>query len=264
VTRKSTNDYDDNGNATLSVVEPDDSDLTLTTETTYGEFGTVESVTSTDAADNSRTERYTYDANKLYATSTIDAVGHETKVTMHSGLGVVLEATDPNDVKTTMRYDGFGRLVETNEADGSFEHFNNGAFLGFQQVITNTAGGGQTSVLMNALGREIEQRVRTFDGQTAKVFMQYDERGRLSKRSRATLPGGTPQFTTYAHDNRDRVTSATQPNGAVTRHEYAGLETHTFDARSTERYTVANADGDVESPRHHATRCVAKPKRVGP
>ena len=97
-----------------------------------------------------------------------------------------------------MRYDGFGRLVETNEADGGFEHFNKGAFLGFQQVTTNNAGGGHTSVLLNPLGKEIEQRVRTFDGRTAKVFVEYDERGRVSKRSRPTLPGATPQFTTYS------------------------------------------------------------------
>jgi RHS repeat-associated protein len=246
-TRTTTDDYDDNGNTNLTVVEPNDPNLRLATVTTYGDFGTVASVTSTDNGGNSRSERYEYDADRLYATSTIDALEHETKVTMHSGLGVVLESTDPNGIKTTMRYDGFGRQVETNEADGSYEHLNNGAFLGFQQVITNTGGGGTTSVLMNALGHEIEHRARTFDGKTATVYVEYDERGRLSKRSRPTLPGGTPPVTTYAYDNRDRVTSITEPNGVVTRQEYVGLETHTVEPRGTKSYTVANVDGDVES-----------------
>jgi RHS repeat-associated protein len=61
------------------------------------------------------------------------------------------------------------------------------------------------------------------------------------------LPDATPHYTTYAYDNRDRVTSVTQPDGAVTRHEYVGLEIHTFDPLNTESYTVLNADGDIES-----------------
>ena len=247
VTRKTTHDYDDNGNPTLSVVEPDSSELKLSTVTDYGEFGTIDSVTVTDDTGGSRTERYTYDADKLYATSMIDALEHETTATMHSGLGVVLETADPNGVKTTMRYDGFGRAVETNEADGSFEHLDNVAFLGLQQVTTDTAGGANTSVLLNSLGQEIEQRVRTFDGRTATVFTAYDNRGRMSTRSRPTLPGGNPRLTTYTYDNRDRLTSVTQPDGAVTRYAYVGLETHTHDPRDTHSYTVANVDGDVES-----------------
>ena len=247
VTRETTYDYDEAGNPTLSVVEPDDPAKKLTTVTAYGDLGTVESVTRTDSAGNSRQDRYGYDVDKLYPTSTIDALGHETTMTWHSGLGVVVETTDPNDVRTTMRYDRFGRLDETNEADGGFEHRNNAAFLGFQQSITNTAGGGNSSVLVNALGQEIEQQVRMFDGRSATVFVEYDERGRVSKRSRPTLPGGTPQFMTYTYDNRNRVLTSTEPNGAVTRHEYTGLETHTFDPRSTHSYTVATVDGDVEA-----------------
>ena len=79
MTRETTYDYDEAGNPTVSVVEPDDPDLKLTTMTEYGEFGTIDSVTRTDSAGNSRTDGYTYDADKLYPTSTIDALGHETK-----------------------------------------------------------------------------------------------------------------------------------------------------------------------------------------
>jgi RHS repeat-associated protein len=246
VTRETAYDYDDSGNPALSVVEPNNPDLKLSTVTRYREFGVIDSVTRTDSAGNSRTEGYRYDDDALYPTHTINAVGHETSVTVHSGLGVMLESADPNGVKTTMRYDGFGRLVETNYADGGFEHVSNGA-LGFQQVTTTTAGGGHTSVLVDPLGREVEQRVRTFDGTTATVFTEYDDRGRVLRRSRPTLPDATPLYTTYGYDNRDRVISVTHPDGAVTRHEYIGRETHTSDPRNTESYTVLNVDGDVES-----------------
>ena len=254
VTRKTTYDYDDAGNPTVTVLEPGDPEMELTTTTLYGDFGTVDSVTRTDDAGSSRDVSFTYDDDKLHLTSTTDALGYETKTVAHSGLGVALETTDPNGVRTTMRYDGFGRQVETNEADGGFEHANHVAFLGFQVVSTNTAGGGNTSVLMNAIGHEIEQRVRMFDGKTATVFTEYDERGRVSRRSRPTLPDGTPLFTTNAYDNRDRVLTTTAPNAAVTRHEYTGLETHTFDPLDRHSYSVANVDGDVESAHEGGVR----------
>ena len=221
-TRESTFDYDDKGNPTVTVVEPNRPRLKLTTTTGYGPFGVVTSVTRTDNAGQSRTDTREYNnADQLYPTDMINAAGHRTVIDTHSGLGVPLSTTDPNGVPTTFRYDRFGRLRETNRSDGSFEHITH-SNLGDRQLTTTTvAGGGETAELVDQLGRTRERRVKTFDGRIATTYTDYDPVGRrVWRTSRPALPGETPQYTVTQYDNRGRVTSVTAPDGARVRHEY--------------------------------------------
>ena len=247
-TRESTFDYDDKGNPTVTVVEPNRPALKLTTTTGYGPFGVVTSVTRTDNAGHSRTDRREYDADQLYPTATINAAGHRTVVDTHSGLGVPLSTTDPNGVTTTFRYDRFGRLRETNRSDGSFEHISH-SNLGDRQLTTTTvAGGGKTAELVDQLGRTRERRVTAFDGRTATTYTDYDPLGRgIRRTSRPALPGETPQYTVTLYDNRGRVTSVTAPDGAQVRHEYLNRQTHTYDAKGVHSYTIDTVDGQVDS-----------------
>jgi RHS repeat-associated protein len=248
-TRESTFDYDDKGNPTVTVVEPDNPALKLTTTTGYGPFGVVTSVTRTDNAGHSRTDRREYDnADKLYPTATINAAGHRTLIDTHSGLGVPLRITDLNGVPTTFRYDRFGRLRETNRADGSFERISH-ANLGNRQLTTTTvAGGGETAELVDQLGQTRERRVTAFDGRTATTYTDYDPLGRgIWRTSRPALPGDAPQYTVTRYDNRGRVTSVTAPDGAQVRHKYVNRETHTYDAKHVHSYTTDTVDGQVGS-----------------
>ncbi len=250
-TRHTTYDYYDNGNPKETVVEPNNATLKLTTTTVYGDFGTIASVTRTDSAGASRQESFEYNNDKLHATATIDALGHKTLVDTHSGLGVPLSTTDPNGVTTTMRYDKFGRLRETNRSDGSFEHISHLNFLGLQITGTDVSGGGQTLVSMDQLGRETTRQVKGFDGRMATSHTYYDAQGRVAKTTRPAFSDETVQSTTFEYDKRDRLLRQTAPDGALIRHSYTGLETHTFDAKGTESYTVQNKDGDVESSFEH-------------
>jgi YD repeat-containing protein len=249
LTRESRFFYDDKGNPTVTVVEPNRPRLKLTTTTGYGPFGVVTSVTRTDNAGHSRTDLREYNnADQLYPTATINAAGHRTVIDTHSGLGVPLSTTDPNGVPTTFRYDRFGRLRETNRADGSFEHITHST-LGSRQLTTTTvAGGGETAELVDQLGRTRELRVKTFDGHTATTYTDYDPLGRGVRRtSRPALPGEAPQYTVTLYDNRGRVTSVTAPDGAQVRHQYLNLETHTYDARGGHSYAIDTVDGPVDS-----------------
>jgi RHS repeat-associated protein len=247
-TRETTHDYDDRGNHILTVVEPDDPALRLTTETSYALSGAVTSVTTTDAADQSRTELFEYDDDQLYPTGTVNPLGHRTETDTHSGLGVPVRTVDPNGVETTMRYDRFGRLRETYHAGGSFERTMHFA-LGSRQLATTTqSGGGVTTVVVDQLGRQREQWVRSFDGSTAVTFVDYDPLDRGVRRvSRPALPGEPVQYTTTSYDNQGRVISVTAPDGTQVRHEYRDRETHTSDANGVHRHTVASVDGDIES-----------------
>jgi len=248
-TRETTFDHDDKGNHTVTVVEPDRAALRLSTVTEYGEFGIVLSVTRTDNTGDSRRDTFEYsNDDKLHPTARINALGHRTVIDTHSGLGVPIRSIDPDGVTMiTMRYDRFGRLRETNRSDGSWEHISHGSLFGAQQLITNVAGGGHTSTLLDQLGRERERRVRGVEGRTATVYLEYDSLGRLHRVSQPTWPGATPLYTTSTHDRRSRLTSVTEPDGAVVHHEYINRETHTYDARNVHSYVVTTVDGDVGS-----------------
>jgi RHS repeat-associated protein len=249
VTRESTFDYDGSGNPTVAVVEPNQPALKSTTTTAYGEFGTVTSVTRADGAGNQRRDTFEFGhADKLFPTATINAAGHRTSIETHSGLGVPLRTTDPNGVPTTMRYDMFGRPREVHRADGSFERLSHLNFLGAQVTTVDVSGGGQSQVIVDRLGREIERRVRTFDGRTATTYTSHDFLGRgVRQVSRPALSGETRQFTTTEYDNRGRVTRMAAADGAEVRYEYVNRETHAFDGKGVESYAVASVDGDVES-----------------
>jgi RHS repeat-associated protein len=243
-TRTSTSDYDDKGNLTVSVVEPGSPQFELTTRMQYGQFGVVQSITRTDSAGPPRVERFEYGADMLHPTATVNVLGHRSQMQTHSGLGVSLRTVDPNGVPTTMRYDGFGRRRETYRADGSFERIDHRS--GFRQMTTvSTSGGGSTTVVVDPLGREVERRVKAFDGRIATSVTEYDVLGRVARTSRPAFSGETRQFTTMEYDNRDRPLSTTAPDGVRVRHRYSGLETNTYDGKGIRSYVVANVDGDV-------------------
>lgn len=252
-TRQTTFDYDDKGNPSVMVVEPNDPKLELTTTIGYGQFGVIQSVTRADREGQVRADTYEYEnADQLYPTAIVNAMGHRTLIETHSGLGVPLRSTDPNGVPTTLRYDWFGRPREANYADGYFEHVEHGQMLlaGWEYVTTTAAGGASTTVVFDQLGREIQGWVKSFDGRRATTFTGYDKFGQIDRVSRPvlqTLPGSPEiQFTRLAYDLRGRVTSMTAPDGAKTRHEYRGRETHTYDAKNVHSYTTETVDGEVD------------------
>jgi RHS repeat-associated protein len=248
-TRESTFDYDDRGNPTITVAEPNHPAVKLTTTTGYGEFGIVISVTKTNNAGQSRADIREYNnADKLYPTATINAAGHRTLVDTHSGLGVPMSTTDPNGAKTTFRYDRFGRLRETNRSNGSFERIRHSTIGNRQLTTTTVAGGGETAELVDQLGRTRERRVTAFDGRIATTYTDYDPLGRgVGRTSRATLPGEALQYTVTLYDNRGRVTSVTEPDGVQVRHEYVNRETHTYDAKGGHSYAIDTVDRQVDS-----------------
>ena len=247
VARTSRFAYYANGNPRTTVVEPNQPALRLTTTTGYDTFGNVTSVTRSDTVEPARTHTFEYgNPDKLHATASVNAAGHRTLIETHSGLGVKLKVTDPNGLAVTMRYDKFGRLRETNRADGSFERITHGSFAP-QSTTIDVSGGGHSLTTVDPLGREVQREVRAFDGRIAATSTEYDALGRTARVSRPAFPGGISRFTTLAYDNRDRLKSTTAPDGAVVRQEYIGLETHTYDAKNIHRYTVSNADGEIES-----------------
>jgi RHS repeat-associated protein len=249
ITRESTFDHDEKGNLEVTTVEPNQPELRLTSTTVYGQFGVVTSVTKTDNTGQSRTDTREYEnSDQLYPTATVNAAGHRTEIETHSGLSVPISTRDPNGVLTTFRYDRFGRLRETNRANGSFEHITHSYLGGPQLTTTTNADGSEAAELVDVLGRTRERRITAFDGRTATTYTDHDTLGRgVARTSRATLPGEQPQYTVTTYDNLGRTKSVTAPDGAQKRHEYLNLETHTYDGMGVHSYVVETVDRQVDS-----------------
>ena len=253
-TRTSAFEYDAKGNPTRTVVEPDKAEFTLATATSYGQNGAITSISRSDTAGRARTQRFTYDADRLHPTATTNAAGHQTTFRTHSGLGVTLDVTDPNGVVATSRYDGFGRIREVSRADGSFTKTDHGSFY-LQSITVTDSSGGRSSTVVDQLGRNMSTSARTFDGGTARTDTEYDALGRVSRTSRPHLSSETARYAMYSYDYLDRLTRVIAPGGSSTRHEYSGREIHTYDARGAHTYVVHTVDGDVArsfdpDPRH--------------
>lgn len=246
IDREVTYGYDGRGNLAQTVAEPQTPALRLSTVVERTSVGNISAITRSDAAGQSRTDRLGYDSDGLHVTAVTNPLGHASRATVHSGLGVPLSRTDPNGVTTTMRYDGFGRRRETNNADGSFEHIEHQFLFGAHAVFTRDAGGGFDISVLDPLGREKSSGVTPFGGGTqAFTDTTYDPLGRVSAVSRPTVPGQPVHSTTYAYDRRGRLVSQREPDGATVRHQYQGLEQHTYDAKGIHSYQVETVDGDI-------------------
>jgi YD repeat-containing protein len=146
--------HDTRGNLEEIVIEPPDDGeppnprLFLNRVIEYTSHGMVASVTDSDAKGQRRSQRFEYDDDGVYATGVTNALGQTTRFTVHSGLGVLLASTDPNGVRITMRYDGFGRIREINAPDGSYEHIDyKSGEVG--PIAIETASSGGALVLSN-------------------------------------------------------------------------------------------------------------------
>jgi RHS repeat-associated protein len=246
-TRETTFDYDEAGNLTETVVEPDGgADVYQKTTTDYGEAGEVRKVTVEDKTGEQRVDEFDYDDDLLHPTTTTNARGHTSESTYHSGLGVPLETKDANGVRTTMSYDKFGRLRRTSYADGGFDRIGHLSIFGGQVTTTTSADGSETVRSRDQLGREIVRRVLGFDGEWRRVFSTYNKLGLLESESRPSKSADpSPHKTTYEYDNRGRTTRVVDPDGMATSYFYDRLRSTTRDARGVEFSTEAGVDGDV-------------------
>jgi len=253
-TRTKKLDYYDNGNLKEVVIEPNDPTMKQSSIVEYGTYGNLQAITTSGAVDSSgtiqdRRTSFGYDSVGLFVKTITNPKGHVSEVTIHPGLGVVLQHTDPNLVRTTMKYDRFGRPREVNHEDGSFERFHIGLFSSTTDLPNGTGGTYREEFSRDTLGRLVRRTVPAFKvAYRPTTDIQYDRLGRVSKVSRPYrgLSGDPVYFATYAYDGRDRLLTMSEPGGAITRHEYIGRESHTYDAKGNHSFVVEAADGRIE------------------
>ncbi|PIX55190.1 MAG: hypothetical protein COZ50_04070 [Zetaproteobacteria bacterium CG_4_10_14_3_um_filter_54_28] len=118
-TRTSGFAYNTQGLIRQEVVEPNNAALKLTTDYTYDGFGNRTSATVSAVGEIPRTTSTSYDPQGQFPLSSTNAMGHSESYLWDARFGVKTSLTGPNGLTTTWSYDGFGRKIGEQRADGT-------------------------------------------------------------------------------------------------------------------------------------------------
>ena len=169
--------------------------------TVYDSYGRP--VTSYDGNGNATTTAYTMGNGVTAAQSVTNALGQATTTTYDPLRGLPLTVTDPNGIKTTLEYDGLGRLTgvweysrpTTDPANYVYTYAvsNSAPTLVTTQQLNDESGHITSTTLYDALLRVRQTQVPTPQGGILVSDNFYDSRGWLSKVNTNTWDsGGSP------------------------------------------------------------------------
>jgi RHS repeat-associated protein len=171
-----------------------------------------------------RTSKVSYDDSGRFPVAKTNAEGHTEYSTYDSLLGVLVDSTDANGVKTCYEYDRLGyQISQTDRCDSSqsittsttrylVSSSTSGANpLAKTLTVTQSPTGSATATFGDALGRTIETAGRHFQGKLAHVKTVYDNLGRVRGVSKPFLTGESRIYwvETY-YDWLGRVSTVTQ------------------------------------------------------
>ncbi len=260
-TRHSTFDYNDDGLLKKEIIEPGSPNFKLQKDYLYDAYGNINKVTVSGAgilAD--RVSETTYGPEGRFAETLINAKEHKETRTYDRRLGVMTGLTGPNQLQTSWLYDGFGRKIREDRADGTWTTISRGmcgvtgcpedAPLGtVLYTTTESAGGTPVTEYSDLLGRVTRKVTTGFDGTLVYQDTQYNHLGQVARTSQPYFKGETTHWVSSEYDLLGRVKKMSQegPTGALihTNFSYNGLTTTVTDAKEHEKTTRKNAQGKV-------------------
>jgi RHS repeat-associated protein len=271
VTRTTDYSYDaTTGAVTRQTVEPASTQVQVQAAYTYDRFGnrlttTVSSPATGTAAIPTRSNSTSYDANGIFPTGSVNALGQTTGRTYADTHGRKLTHTDANGSIITWNRDEAGRKVKTVKPDGNFiQHSYNycGLYAGINTpclalakyvvTATPTASDGTTQngpwskTYYDAYDRVVRSETQGFDGTAIiRVDTEYDSQGRVARTSRPYYSSQTPKWTVMSYDALGRLVATTAPDGSQTTTAYSGYTTTVTNALGQRRTTVRNSQGQV-------------------
>ncbi|WP_444886553.1 DUF4225 domain-containing protein [Microbulbifer sp. JMSA008] len=211
---------------------PDDSDLRLSTDYNYDEFGNLISETVSGANVETRTTFASNFIDRRYPETLTNALEQPLTLRYDHRFGAVSEVVDLNQRKTSVVYDPFGRELQTTNTDGiTFTTTYSACFAGTcpisggmltaYKVTKNSSITPQLDLYYDVLGRLVQQDQVAFDGQrTAHREFNYDLQGRLYLETAPYYPGESKALTIYDYDIKDRTSKITRPDGSEIRTNY--------------------------------------------
>lgn len=210
---------------------------------TYNSLGQVltEDGPLAGSADVTTTTYYSADDADLgkrgQVATVTNALGHVTQVTAYDANGRPLSVTDPNNVITSLAYDGRGRLtsrtvggeITSYEYDGVGKLLKvslpDGGFLAYTydaaQRLTWVADGqgNRIAYTLDAAGNRLKEEVTDPQGNLVRLRQRaFDVLGRLSQETSAA-----GHVTSYAYDANGNLTGVTDPLNRLSSRSYDAL-----------------------------------------
>ncbi|MEX0941679.1 MAG: FG-GAP-like repeat-containing protein [Pseudomonadales bacterium] len=232
-TRKSAFEYNTTtGFLTKEIIEPDISALTLTTTYTHDSYGNRLTATVSASGFDSRTTTFVYDVDGQYVDYKTDAYGRDFDVvTTRNSLGQPTQILDINENVMDVRYGSLGRqYFERNHSGGSSHttfidcssYCSGAPGAAVYMTETERAGAPRARAYFDVLGRQLRTAVEGFDGTFVQVDTEYDNVGRIKRKSEPYYDGDSVYWTTFSYDILGRVTSITHADSSTTTTSYDG------------------------------------------
>lgn len=268
VTRKTRfNYYSNSGLLRNSILEPDSTDFSYTTEYQYDDFGNKSAVLKYKNGSQSsdfyfyRKSGVEYDANGIYSTITYEYPDGTTsrvasEILSRNELGQPTQARGLNDVITSKSYDGFGRETSTSTSLGSsrlvsrkfcYEDLSCPSNLGYMVTEVDSNTGPDTKTITDSAGLTLRAGKQGFDGQWLYVDKKYDIQGRPISVSNphAGSYGTATYWTDTLFDLFSRPLRTVFADGSVSEVQYNGLYTTTTDTYGLSKASLVNAENKV-------------------
>lgn len=216
-----------------------------TTTMTYDASGNMtEKGIKPFGSSTARTSTYQYTSgNRL--TKETDPMGAQRSYTYNTD-GTVASMTASGRGTTNYTYDAFGRTVSETRPDNTVQNtdFSWSTVNGGLYAVTSTATNEPTTtVIYDALNREVRSTQQRFDGTTLMVDKAYDTYGNLNKES-YPYKSGSPTYKQYTYDSYNRLTGKSEA-GKTSNYSYSGLSTTVSDGTMSTTTTTDELGGVV-------------------
>lgn len=197
-----------------------------------------------------------YDPSKRFAETTKDSLGNTVSgvIRRHPIHGSPTEVRDTNGVITYIDYLEDGREQQRRDSVGAWAHTDRGLCsdgaiscpASARYWVRNLiSGGGKTVEFSDVLGRVIRSGKVMFDGRESYVDTEYDNLGRVSRKSEPYFSGETIYWSVFEYDILGRVTKVTAPDGSISTNTYNGYKTTTTNTLQQSRTEERNSLGHL-------------------
>lgn len=229
--------YDDQPHRVRSILDiPNDGShpedpLVLKTEYTYDATGNVISQTLSAPNDNLTPRREEFEYNKTYGrrllTKRTDALGQTCLYTYHPVYNYCTSTTDCNGLTTETEQDPLGVTIYTHYPDGTVAcKALRWSSTGYYQWEKQT-GQATKSTFLSPTGEALRTNSHDLNGELLISRIEYDNYGRIIKKTDPSRIGGNNNFISYEYDAHNQMRRIVHSDGSYEDIEREGNEATT-------------------------------------